>query len=334
MIGPYAKLAVVAVVLQPFAPGSANGQPHPRQYVEVYEVRDNDNLNTKRTLGRLMDRRNNVEIRINHVKLRQALKNSKQTNKVKIRITAELQRAGRTSLQPVPVDGYVTIDRSYGTAASGANDKAPRYVFKYEDQNGLLNSFNKVLVKIPPDAFIDITRLEVGNGDRLYLKITDTLSRNTLNYITDIATFGFDTQIIDSFLLLHRSGIKDGETGETGETGEERKEGNLQKINFRPAPGTTFSWVYRGRSRWLRILTPGIGYNVSFTDWGDTVFDGTNVDQGSLVEIATGGIVSLFDNALHLTWGWNLNVESKRRYFGIGFSASNLGERFGNLFSN
>ena len=121
---------------------------------------------------------------------------------------------------------------------------------------------------------------------------------------------------------------------------EELKADDFQEINFRPAPGTTFGWVYRARTNpVLRVLTPGFGYNVSFTDWGDTEFDiatgkfkkGT---KGSNVEIGTGFMLTLFHNTLHLSYGWNLNVESKRRYFGVGFSFFNLSQRVGGLLTN
>lgn len=45
-------------------------------------------------------------------------------------------------------------------------------------------------------------------------------------------------------------------------------------------------------------------------------------------------LVTLFDNTLHLSYGWNLNVESKRRYFGVGFSFFNLSQRVGGLIAN
>ena len=318
-----AQLACAAVGPLLLVPGITSGQPHPRQYVRVYEVRDSSSIPSGETLGRVMDRRNNVLIHFDQDALRAALIGQTRTNAVRIRVEASLQR-GDGAAQPIEVDNFITV-----TETSGSQNAAKTFNFMYHDQRVDVDRANKSLKGILPDSFINLTRLGASAGDRLYLKITDVESQNDLNFITDIATFGLDAQVTDSFLLLRRLGVT-----------EELKADDFQEINFRPAPGTTFGWVYRARTNpVLRVLTPGFGYNVSFTAWGDTEFDiatgkfkkGT---QGSNVEIGTGFMLTLFHNTLHLSYGWNLNVESKRRYFGVGFSFFNLSQRVGGLITN
>ena len=303
-------------------PSITSGQPHPRQYVKVYEVRDS-NTDSPAELGRVMDRRNSVLIDFDENALLKALAGQTRTNSVLIRVEASLQR-GDSVAQPIEVDNFITV-----TETPGSESTAKSFSFVYHDKPVDLDRSNNRLTSILPDSFINLVRLGASAGDRLYLKITDVQSQNELNFITDIDTFGLDAQVTDSFLLLRRLGVTN-----------ELKAAGLQDINFRPAPGTTFGWVYRARENpVLRVLTPGFGYNVSFTDWGNTAFDiatgkfkkGT---QGSNVEIGTGFVLTLFHNTLHLSYGWNLHVESKRRYFGVGFSFFNLSQRIGDLMTN
>ena len=71
-----------------------------------------------------------------------------------------------------------------------------------------------------------------------------------------------------------------------------------------------FSLGSPSRRRWLSI---GLGYNVSFIDWGGE-------DKG----IGAGPIVTFMDDALQLTFGWALNARAARMYYGVGFSVVGL----------
>jgi hypothetical protein len=48
--------------------------------------------------------------------------------------------------------------------------------------------------------------------------------------------------------------------------------------------------------------------------------------SGTNVQVGAGIIGSLFDNKLQLTYGWNLNVERRRTYFGVGFGFIEIGK--------
>ena len=138
--------------------------------------------------------------------------------------------------------------------------------------------------------------------------------------------------------------------------------------NFGPAAGANLVWTYRERNRrtvlqhLMRWTTPGLGINVSFTNFSSqTVSPAAATDAGTSsapgggsavkrtarsadddpkpepvvtpakaeVQVAAGPVLTLFDNRLLLSTGWNLNVEERRRYFAIGFSFVNIAKRFG-----
>ena len=48
--------------------------------------------------------------------------------------------------------------------------------------------------------------------------------------------------------------------------------------------------------------------------------------SGTNVQIGAGVVGSLFDNKLQISYGWNLNVEKRRSYFGVGFGFLEVGK--------
>ena len=137
---------------------------------------------------------------------------------------------------------------------------------------------------------------------------------------------------------------------------------NLVKpVNFSPFPGVTFGATFHSRglkkvsskpwgweasssrrSRFLGALAPGIGANVTFINFGDPRdFDpaanmGTgafSTIKGSNFEVGAGVVGSIFNNNIQFTYGFNLNADRKRAYFGIGFGFIELGKRFSTFIS-
>lgn len=126
-------------------------------------------------------------------------------------------------------------------------------------------------------------------------------------------------------------------------------------------PGATFGWTFNARRRpgtlngLLRVLQPGIGINASFPTYSNQrihiVPPDTAVSPGAgastpapvlagaklsgppttdheSLGIGTGLMVSLFDNALAATYGWNLTTTSKYRgYYGFGISFLSLAQK-------
>lgn len=135
-----------------------------------------------------------------------------------------------------------------------------------------------------------------------------------------------------------------------------RAAGQLRKVRFRPFPGFNLvsTFYHRGgravdanddvqddltdgakknkdmnKQRWLpaskfqlpgrgpghtvlRALSPGIGINTSLVNFGD--------DDATAVQLAVGPILTLFDNRVSVTTGWNLMARERRWYWGLGFS--------------
>lgn len=75
---------------------------------------------------------------------------------------------------------------------------------------------------------------------------------------------------------------------------------------------------------WTKLgeaLTPGIGLNVSFLDFGD--IDGItrdSINEGNPFEVGVGPIVTLFDNKVQIAYGYNLQARRKKQYWALGFN--------------
>jgi len=147
----------------------------------------------------------------------------------------------------------------------------------------------------------------------------------------DIKKYGAKIQWSPSLLFVRRLGVTDAEAAPpTGSTTPP-----ISKINFAPSPGMTFGIAYfkRGYSKsdkFLRALGPGAGMNVTFMNFNDPSFDLSTQKfvntSGTNVQVGAGLIGSLFDNKIQFSYGWNLNVENRRRYFGVGFGFIEIGK--------
>lgn len=120
-----------------------------------------------------------------------------------------------------------------------------------------------------------------------------------------IDDFGWRTEVADSFLLV--------------------KAADKKISNFTGAAGASLLWSPRPRPRFdawylttIRSLRPSFGFNVSYLDF----------DEKKELEIGAGVVIGLFDNAIHVGRGWNLNYDGDdRSYFFLGFSFGKIQEK-------
>jgi hypothetical protein len=209
----------------------------------------------------------------------------------------------------------------------------------------LLGDLKDASIYVPTNA---------NSGDQIVIRIQNGPTTQDLyrehELVLRVSEFGWTREISDSFMFVKRTNVSEPELNENGvsETqptgmgndtaGEQVAESSVEfprEVNFEPAAGASLSWIYRARKDepgFLQWLTPALGVNVLFPRFGSTVVTftpATSPDSLSQLEftesdkdleVATGLVASLFDNSVHFTLGWNLNVSEKRRYWGVGFS--------------
>jgi hypothetical protein len=93
----------------------------------------------------------------------------------------------------------------------------------------------------------------------------------------------------------------------------------------------------------MAALTPGVGVNVSFMNFGTGDFDDTIQDSagntvggfkastGGSIQVGIGVSASLFANAVQFTWGYNLQADVKHSYFGVGVGFVQIGQEIAKL---
>ena len=233
-------------------------------------------------------------------------KGSAKNHAVEIRVEIFLIRDATVS-RVAPLDNYL----------SGNGDSITYHDRPYNPSS---------MLTVVPDTYFNLRRLNLETGDQIEIRITNRSTQESLVKLLSPRPFGFNIRVADSLLLLKRISVSN----------EDREEG-VAAFNFGPAPGVTYSGVFLHRdNRFVRFLRPGIGFNVSFTDWDDPALDiatgkfakGTKSND---VEIGMGILVSFFDNALQLSYGFNLHVEKRRQYVGVGVSFVNISSRVSSL---
>ncbi len=191
---------------------------------------------------------------------------------------------------------------------------------------------------------ISLPREDASDGERLTIRLEARGVGGASVGIPAVFTltvkkFGWKAPLVtDSFFFIKRLGIDDEDIDPPRDMLGNPLFDAVREVNFAPAPGASLGATFfkRGNSSWdkfLRALAPGIGINVSFMNFDDPGFDLVNnaftKTTGVNVQVAAGPVVSLFDNNLQFTYGWNLSADRKRRYFGVGFSFIKIAKQVG-----
>lgn len=151
-----------------------------------------------------------------------------------------------------------------------------------------------------------------------------------------VKNFGWKVSETDSVMFIKRIAVNSADAARTPA---------LKEVRFRPAPGFNLLANYYTRgSTGLekkdaatyapltdefyqmpkastghligRAISPGFGVNASLLSYDD---------KGPF-QLGVGPIVTLFDNRISATYGWNLMVDKRRTYWGLGFSFLRVGK--------
>ncbi len=178
----------------------------------------------------------------------------------------------------------------------------------------------KKLVSLFAPGFVSLQSAGAKDGDMLTVTVEIRGGEGNnpgIKSVFEIAIKRYGAKILwgPSFIFVQRRRVPAGAPG-------------LNRVNFAPSPGMTYgvTFLKRGDSsfdKFVRGLGPGIAVNVSFLNFNDPGFDLTTQKftntTGVNVQVGSGIVGSLFDNKLQFTYGWNLNVDRKRQYWGVGF---------------
>jgi len=292
---------------------------HPRDFTTISEEGSDSRLVAIPGTGLKaeIDKTSDLLVQFDRNKVLAAAKSLPKDSKIDIRIEASITRAGATQNAPLPIDNYYILVRDKSGSVTDVTIVEQAVINNGSEVSGFL-----------PDAVIDLTSQSLATGDQVRLRVTNLSTQESIDKLLTVVDFGVIGEVKDSFFFLNRLGVSATKPVE-----------GVDNVNFGPAPGVTYHWTISTRKRnvW-RVLRPSVGANVSFTDWDDPAFNqatgqfaaGTNASD---IEITSGVVGGVFDGIVQFTFGWNLNVDQKRTYFGIGFSFVNVVDRLGKLIA-
>jgi hypothetical protein len=180
---------------------------------------------------------------------------------------------------------------------------------------------------------IDLLNSGAKDGDTVTIKIeSKAIGRDGTSAVLQlnilVRNYGYRVATSPSMLFIRRIGV----------TEADQATQNLTAVRFAPSPGVTFGVTLLPRHpKLLSALAPGLGVNLSFMNYNDP--RDYNLSSGTFknttpvnVQFGTGVVVSLFNNMIQTTYGWNLNAPQRRTYWGIGFGFFDVAKYFAKQF--
>lgn len=292
---------------------------HPRDFTTIGEETSQSRVIAIPSTGLKaeIDRTSDILVQFDRKKVLAEAQSLPKDSKIEIRVEASITRAGATQNAPLPIDNYYVLVRDKSGTITDVTVIDQAVINNGAEISGFL-----------PDAVVDLTSQSLSAGDQVRIRVTNLSTQESIDKLLTVVDFGVIGEVKDSFFFLNRLGVSAAKPVE-----------GVDNVNFGPAPGVTYLWTVSTRKHdFLRVLRPSFGVNVSFTDWDDPAFNqatgqfaaGTNASD---IEITTGVVGGMFDGIVQFTYGWNLNVEQKRTYFGLGFSFVNVVDRLGKLIA-
>jgi hypothetical protein len=210
------------------------------------------------------------------------------------------------------------------------------------------------------DTQVDLGAIEAKPGDRFSLSFVnqypDSAQRRKFDLNLRVRRFGLVSDIDDSFIFLRRQRAnyrrvplavtRDTATLAPGAT---RQIDVPVGVNYQLTPGAALTWSYLTRNRhsfwnWLR---PGFGIQVSFPKFETATYTISRPPSGESgspnpvsitqetrsnnFDIATGGILTLFDNSIGISMGYDLMARDANSYVGFTVSFVSLAKKAAQL---
>lgn len=146
-----------------------------------------------------------------------------------------------------------------------------------------------------PDTYLDLSSLNLKEGDRVYLTILDIKNNQHISKVLRIKKFGVQVYPITPIMLTYRLSPE-------------------KEVMLAPSPGATlvFKIVRRRETLFENWLHPGI--NIAFLDF----------DDKQSIELGVGPTLTIYRDFFEIGYGINLSVRKDRQYWYLGLNAIQL----------
>ena len=282
---------------------------HPRYYTIIQEETVTgeriplDNTEIYATV----DRKSILRIMFDSEKLLEAVRGLKQEQKqVCIRIEAYV-KPQNAEKYPVTIEKYSIVVRKTETAQEASlpeseETKVTRFttvayeVYHHDKKLRLTDPQTGLMTGTIVDTHLDLTSLNLKEGDIAYVTISDIENKQHLSKILEVKSFGLHVYLKSPIILTFR------QSG-AGET------------SLAPSPGATivFKLVRRVETWFEDWLHPGV--NIAFL----------NFDEGEeTIEIGMAAALTIYKDFFEIGYGCNLTVAEYPWYFYIGLNFVHL----------
>ena len=278
---------------------------HPKYYTNIVEeTSDGKRIQlSNNTIYAMVDAKSILRIIFDNEKLFEITKTLEKDDRITIRIEAYVQPKGAEKY-PVPVEKYTTVNKSetseetYPESEGAMPRKVSKVTYEVYYHEKTLQIFDPATGEIMGavvDTYLDLASLNLKEGDRIFITITEVETQYYLTKVFEIKDFGVKVYTTTPIVFTYRP-LKD------------------REVIFTPSAGTTLVLKYSGRKiKWFEDWFH-FGINISFLDF----------DETQAIEVGLGPALTLYKDYLEIGYGFNLSVEDNPGYWYIGFNVIHL----------
>lgn len=206
---------------------------------------------------------------------------------------------------PVPVEKYSTVQKKTEAPRtplpeeSGASraDKVGKIIYEvyyHEKSLQLYDSETGEVIDSIVDTYLDFSSLNLREGDRVYLIISDVETQYYISKIFEVKYFGPKVYATTPMIFTSRLSNKGDTTS--------------------PSVGTTVVLKLVSRNaKWLEDWLH-FGINVAFLDF----------DPTQTIELGLGFALTFYKDYFEIGYGYNLSMEEDAQYWYVGLNVVNL----------
>lgn len=194
-------------------------------------------------------------------------------------------------------------------------------------------------------ASINLRKAKARPGDELTImirRVNGNTNEVDKTFTIELDDYGFGQGVSPSIFFLSRPGVSESDvpaglqpgTLQTTDPVSAVPTTNIPNpVNYSPSPGLNYTFSFKPKPnqtspghRVLRLLEPGFGLNATLMDFNDQTLSFADLsqklltNQGSDVQLGVGGALSFLSNSVQLTYGSNLNAQTRRGYFAFGIN--------------
>ena len=230
---------------------------------------------------------------------------AKEGKKVSIRIEAYV-KPQNAEKYPITVEEYSTVVKKTEIAQEASlpeseQTKVTRFtriesdIYYHDKKLELTDPRTGLITGTIVDTYLDLASLNLKEGERVYLTISDIENDYHFSKVLEMKSFGLKVYFTSPIILTFRQSA-------------------AEETSLAPSPGTTivFKMVRRKEAWFEEWLHPGV--NIAFLDF----------DEEETIELGLGVALTVYKDFFEIGYGRNLAIRENPWYWYIGLNFVHL----------